>query len=84
MDGNQVLHLSLSMAEVSDREEFHATVESPLTNVVNPNAKRDRILELEEKVRTEAMSEEKQRAAVQEIAKLEGETGQTRGGLCIC
>ncbi len=83
MDGNQVLHLSLSMAEVSDREEFHATVENPLTNVVNPNAKRDRILELEEKVRTEAMSEEKQRAAVQEIAKLEGELGRRERALYL-
>ena len=77
MDGNQVLHLRLALAGDPDGEEFHGEIENPLTNVVNPNAQRDRILELEERMRTEKeMTREQQRETVKEIAVLEAELGR--------
>ena len=61
MDANQVLHIELALAEDPDRGGFEASMENPLASVVNPNAKRDEILELEERMRTEAMSPAQQR-----------------------
>lgn len=81
MDGNQVFHLGLALAAEPHGEEFSATVENPLTNVVNPNAKRDRILELEERMRTGSMTVASQRAAVREIATLEAELGKRERAL---
>ncbi len=77
MDGNQVLHLRLALAGDPDREEFHGKIENPLTNVVNPNAQRDRILELEEQMRTDkGIAREQQREIVREIAVLEADLGR--------
>lgn len=77
MDSNQVLHLRLVLAADPDRTEFHGEIENPLTNVVNPNAQRDRILELEERMRTEKeMTRDQQRETVKEIAVLEAELGR--------
>jgi molecular chaperone DnaK (HSP70) len=80
MDGNQVLHLNLSLVDDPGREcQFR--VENPLTNVVNPNAKRDRIAELEERIRTKAIPGAKQRATVEEIALLYADLGQRERAL---
>ncbi len=76
MDINQVLHLRLAPgAEDSAAEEFELTVENPLTSVVNPNAKRDEILALEERMRTGTPSQAEQRKTVKRIAELESELG---------
>ena len=75
MDGNQVLHLGLSLPD-DPEQKFAIEVENPLTNVVNPNAKRDRIAELEEQMRTKGIPTAKQRATVEEIALLYADLGQ--------
>ncbi len=80
LDSNQVLHIRLLMAGGPERE-YHFKVENPLTNVVNPNAKRDRIAELEEDMRTLALPEAKQRQIVEEIALLYADLGQREKAL---
>ena len=72
MDANQVLDLRLSRAGGDDvAPEFNLTVENPLTSVVNPNAKRDEILSLEEQMRTGRIPKAEQREVVEKIADLE-------------
>lgn len=82
MDANQVLHLQLSLAEEVEAT-FTYTLENPLSNVVSPNAKRDRILELEEKMRTKAVPKDQQKATVEEIALLYSELGQRERALSL-
>ncbi len=84
MDANQVLHLRLARNGGDDpAEEFQLTVENPLTSVVNPNAKRDEILELEERMRTEALPKAKQRETVERIAELEADLGRYERALSL-
>jgi molecular chaperone DnaK len=80
MDANQVLHLELALDAEPD-VVFNATIENPLSNVVNPNAKRDRILALEEQMRTKAIPKAKQRETVEEIALLYADLGQRERAL---
>ena len=80
MDGNQVLRLQLALADEPE-EECSFTIENPLTNVVNPNAKRDRIAKLEEQMRTKAIPKVEQRETVQEIALLYADLGQRERAL---
>lgn len=76
MDVNQVLELRLSRRNEPDPAEvFRSTVENPLTSVVNPNAKRDEVLDLEERMRTGQVPRTGQRAVVERIAELESELG---------
>ena len=82
MDSNQVLHLHLTLAD-DPEQECRFTVENPLTNVVNPNAKRDRIAELEEQMRTKAIPAAKQRATVEEIALLYADLDQRERALSL-
>ena len=84
MDSNQVLHLRLARKDEDDpATEFELTVENPLTSVVNPNAKRDQILELEERMRTRAVPKAEQRETVQRIAELEAELGHYERALSL-
>ncbi len=72
LDANQVLDLRLTSTGGDDlAPEFSLTVENPLTSVVNPNAKRDEILSLEEQMRTGGIPKAEQRAIVEKIADLE-------------
>jgi molecular chaperone DnaK len=82
MDGNQVLHLHLSLPD-DPEQECAFKIENPLTNVVNPNAKRDRILELEERMRTKGIPTSQQRATVEEIALLYADLGQYERALSL-
>ena len=83
MDANQVLHLELAVADDPDRVGFEASIENPLASVVNPNAKRDEILELEERMRTEALSPTQQRTMVRRIAELEADLGNREKALYL-
>lgn len=77
MDVNQVLHVRLERPVGNDAvEECELTVENPLTSVVNPNAQRDKLLELEERMRTESLSREQQLRLLDQIATLEDELGR--------
>ena len=85
MDVNQVLHLRLARPDEGDdpAEEFQLTVENPLTSVVNPNAKRDEILELEERMRTGVAPKAGQRKTVERIAELEADLGHCERALSL-
>ncbi|MEW6447218.1 MAG: Hsp70 family protein [Bacillota bacterium] len=50
-DTNQILELELFRAGGERQGVFHARLEKPLTNVVNPDAKRLRIYEMEEELK---------------------------------
>ena len=47
MDENQVLHLRMYLSEDETTNVFEESIENPLTNVVNPESKRLKILEIE-------------------------------------
>ena len=84
MDANQVLHLCLARGDEDDpAQEFQLTVENPLTSVVNPNAKRDQILDLEERMRTGTVPKAEQREAVEKIAELEADLGRYERALSL-
>ena len=76
MDENQVFHVELSLADEPDRAGFDREIENPLTNVVNANAKRDKVLELEERMRSGGLSAQAKRRTVVEIADLEMDLGR--------
>ena len=52
MDENQVLHLRLELVDRPDAAPYTGTIENPLTNVVNPQARLLAIQEAEETLRT--------------------------------
>ena len=84
MDSNQVLHLRLGYQDDDDpTREYHLTVENPLTSVVNPHAKRDQVLDLEEQMRTGTLSKTEQRNTVAKIAELESELGHYEKALSL-
>ncbi|MDG4594670.1 MAG: Hsp70 family protein [Candidatus Contendobacter sp.] len=75
MDANQVLHVRLSLPH-DPQQEFQDKIENPLTHVVNPNATREKIDDLEEQMRTKAIPAAQQPAMVQQIALLYADLGQ--------
>ena len=84
MDTNQVLHLHLARGDEDDpTHEFQLTIENPLTSVVNPNAKRDQILHLEERMRTGTVPKAEQRNTVEKIAELEADLGRYERALSL-
>lgn len=82
MDSNHKLHVRLFLKEDPTREFAHM-VENPFTNVVNPNRTRERILELEEQMRTETLDWEQKFNVVSEIARLERELGNNEKALAL-
>ncbi len=80
IDANQVLHVELALAE-DPEQECAFKIENPLTNVVNPNAQREEIDDLEEQIRTGAIPPAQQRATIQQIALLCAELGQRERAL---
>jgi tetratricopeptide (TPR) repeat protein len=69
MDQNQILELKMWLATKQDVEPFEVRIENPISNVVNPNAVRDRIQEKEEKLRTGVVAKEDRADTVVEIAR---------------
>ena len=74
-DGNHLIHLSMSLKNDPKADEYTKTTEYPI-NVVNPNAKQDKILEIEEFIRTKSLDSDEKRKAIVNIAKLERELGR--------
>lgn len=68
-DENQVLHLRLTLQGQDDVEPFEERLESPLTNVVNPNTKRLKIQESEERIRSGKVPRERVPDEVVSIAR---------------
>lgn len=67
-DENQVL--DLRMGKEGDESAFEATLENPLTHVVNPNATKARIEDLEEELRTRKIPRDEMPAKFEELADL--------------
>lgn len=72
MDENQDLQLRL---QVEGQPPVAMTFENPLTNVANPNSKRDRIEEIEEEIRTGKVAEKEMAERCREVAGLYRELG---------
>ncbi len=71
---NQVLELR--MGKAGDEGAFEATLENPLTHVVNPNATKARIEDLEEELRTHKVPRDEMPAKSEELADLYRELRQ--------
>jgi len=76
MDENQILHVRLDTERGSGQSGFTGLNENPIHNSVNPDDKRSQMLELEELLRTQRFSAEKQQEIVFEIAEIAQELGQ--------
>jgi tetratricopeptide (TPR) repeat protein len=68
MDENQVLHLRMYLAEDGPSNVFEESVENPLTNVVNPEPKRLKILEIESELQNNFDIQRKERLSKMEMA----------------
>lgn len=75
-DENQILSLLMSLADLDDTQVFEERLERPLTNVVNPNATRQRILEMEEEMRTGNLPRRVLAERMVEVAELYAELKQ--------
>jgi len=73
LNENQVLDISLVLE--GSQEKFSAIIGSPLTSTVNPQARMVKILELEEDIRTGAVTGERVPEAMLEIGKHYSELG---------
>ncbi|MGV8040233.1 MAG: Hsp70 family protein [Thermoanaerobaculaceae bacterium] len=82
-DENQVLELGLGLADDPTGPRYQCEVENPLTHVVNPNATRMKIEELEEAIRTGEVAKEEVPDKLTEVAELLGEIGQRERALAI-
>lgn len=77
IDENQVLEFRLTLADARDAEPYAGRIENPLSNVVNPHAKRLKIQEAEEDLRTGKVPPAKVSAKIVEIARDYAELRQT-------
>ena len=83
MDENQVLHLRVAVAGRPGHGAYELTRENPLSNVVNPQPKRERLLEIEQSLRTGAVQGKKAVEATEEAARLYAELGQREKALSV-
>jgi len=81
VDANQVLHLRVALAARPGHGEYELTRENPLSNVVNPQPQRERLLEIEESLRTGAVTGAKALETAEEAARLYTELGQREKAL---
>lgn len=73
-DENQVLEGRIIVGVGENAKEYPFRVDNPLSVSINPNAKREQILDLERKMT--ALSAEKQVPVVEKIARLRSELGE--------
>ena len=83
MDENQDLNCRVALDGDPDRGEWPFRQENPLSNVVNPQVKRQRLLEIEETLRTENPQPEKAEKLTEEAATLYGKLGLREKALSI-
>ncbi len=83
MDANQVLYLRLWLKGLEQEDPFSFTLEKPLTNIVFPDSKRDKIDELEEKMRNRQVSKESQAEVMGALAGLYEELGHREKALDV-
>lgn len=75
-DENQVLDLKVSFDQQGQQRSFEASIQNPLTNVVNPQSSRLKIDELEEQLRLGDVPRQAVPDRLVEIARLYAEIGQ--------
>jgi len=80
MDDNQDLHMQVRLARDLD-QAFACTIENPLVHVVNPDAKRERIQELEELQHGGTLRGDALRNAMAELAGLYVDLGHKEQAL---
>jgi molecular chaperone DnaK (HSP70) len=83
VDANQVLQLRLDLTGGREDREFELTRENPITNIVNDQPKRERLLEIEESLRTGAVKGKDAVAATEKAAGLYAELGQREKALSV-
>jgi hypothetical protein len=84
MDENQVLHLRMYLAENGSAGVFEESVENPLTNVVNPEPKRLKLLEIESELRNSSNIPKKDRLHKMEtVADLYEDLGDKEKSLAV-
>jgi len=83
VDANQLLHLRVDLPARPGAGGHELRLENPLTNVVNSQPKRERLLEIEESLRTGALSASKAAAATEEAARLYADLGQREKALSV-
>lgn len=76
IDANQVLHLRVRKAGEPASKARTAVVENPLTNVVNPSTTRQRIEEIEERLRVKKVAAREAPASMAELSAMYAELGQ--------
>lgn len=82
-DENQVLSVELSLSRRKDGRPFREVIENPITNVLNPQATKLRIDELEEDLRTGKHKGEKQVKKMQDLSDLYSDIKQHEKALEI-
>ena len=80
-DENQILQLHMSRPEATNAEEYRATIENPLTLVLNPQETRAQIDEIEEELRTGQVQREDIPEKMEELADLYRKLGQNEKAL---
>ncbi len=83
MDANQTLFMELSLPGKPEQEIKELRLENPVTSVVNPNSKRQRILDLEEAMRTSRIPRDEQLQTTREITELYQDIGQREKSVSI-
>jgi len=78
---NQALELNLKLDNGLEQRDFSLAIENPLTNVINPNKKRIRIMELEELLRSNSIEKNKIARTIIQIAELYRDLGQKEKAL---
>jgi len=84
MDENQVLNLRMFLAGDEAESVFEESIENPLTNVVNPEPKRMKILQLEAELqKAKSLPKEVRLSKMEEAADLYEELGDKEKALAI-
>ena len=83
IDANQVLHLRVALADRPGHGEYDLTRENPFANVVSPEPRRERLLRIEESLKSGEVTGPKAIEATEEAARLYAELGQREKALAV-
>lgn len=76
LDENQVLDLSLTLADSTDTPPFSKRAENPISHVINPQVERQQIAEKEEDIRAGRIPPERLADEMTALGKAYGQLGQ--------
>lgn len=83
LNENLVLELKMTRADGGDGQPFSDSIDKPLTNVVNPQSKRVRALEIEEELKTGGGPLTQKLEMMTELANVYAELGQSEKAIDI-